>query len=329
MQVHDEADPDLRLRTPAPSLPFEMYTHDPPLTGAIRSSQPSQAMLDEIHDHLVRVLTEKLHWTDATEPEMSAGGGHVVIRFKRNGQRYVFRVAKHGLPQHKRTMLAYRLAGPLGLMPEKIYHDGVSVVERHAEGSALSARVADAVLARLGQGLGRLHALPAQGFGPLDFDTQAAFPDAMTYYAAQSAVSLDWAESDLSDSQVDRLQAAVHDANEVPLSVRDAPVRLGHGDLWAHNVIVDATSFTIIDWDRIGAYPVERDLAFLLVLGLSAAQCDALLGAYALRDAISRERLSWFARRWLLRDRGLRLADKAPRLAAIDALAAQLKGLQP
>lgn len=306
-----------------------MQPHGPPLLEITRSSESPKAMLDEIHDHLVHVLTEKLHWMDAIEPEMSAGGGHVVIRFKRAGQRYVFRVAKHGLPQHKRTMLAYRLAGPLGLMPEKIYHDGVSVVERHAEGSALSARVAGAVLARLGQGLGRLHALPAQGFGPLDFDAQGAFPDAMTYFAAQPAVSLDWAESDVPDTAVERLQAAVQDANEVPLSVRDSPVRLGHGDLWGHNVIVDATSFTIIDWDRIGAYPVERDLTFLLLLGLSAAQCEALLGAYPLRDAISRQRLIWFARRRLLRDRGLRLADKAFRLASMDGLAAELRDLQP
>lgn len=286
-------------------------------------------MLDEIHDHLVHVLTEKLHWTDATGPEMSVGGGHVVIRFERAGQRYVFRVAKHGLPQHKRTMLAYRLAGSLGLMPEKIYHDGVSVVERHAEGSPLSARVADAVLARLAQGLGRLHALPAQGFGPLEFDTQGAFPDAMSYFAAQHAVSVDWAESDVTATQAEQLQGAIHDANEVPPSVRDAPVRLGHGDLWAHNVIVDATSFSIIDWDRIGAYPIERDLAFLLESRLSAAQCDALLCAYVWRHSVSRQRLRWFARRRVLRDRGLRLADKALRLIAIDRMAVELKGLAP
>lgn len=286
-------------------------------------------MLDEIHDHLVHVLTEKLHWPDATGPEMSAGGGHVVIRFQRAGQRYVFRVARHGLLQHKRTMLAYRLAGSLGLMPEKIYHDGVSVVERHAEGSALSASVADAVLARLGQGLGRLHALPAQGFGPLDFDTQGAFPDAMSYFAAQPAVRLDWAESDVSDALAERLQRAVHDANELPLSVRGAPVRLGHGDLWARNVIVDAAGFTVIDWSSIGAYPIELDLAFLLESGLSAAQFDVLLRAYAWRESVSRERLSWFARLRVLRDRGLRLADMAPKLLAIDRMVSELRGLSP
>jgi hypothetical protein len=73
-----------------------------------------KAMLDEIHDHLIYVLKEKLDWMDATNPEMAMGSGHVVIRFERGGQRYVFRVAKHGLQQHKRTMLAYRHVGHLG-----------------------------------------------------------------------------------------------------------------------------------------------------------------------------------------------------------------------
>ena len=94
-------------------------------------------------------------------------------------------------------------------------------------------------------------------------------------------MSLDWAESDVSDALAERLQRAVHDAGEVPPSVRGAPVRLGPGDLWARNVIVDAASFTIIDWARIGACPIELDLAFLLDSGLSAAQFDVLLRAYA------------------------------------------------
>ena len=296
--------------------------------GFALTGEPSREMLDEIHDHLVHVLTEKLGWTDAREPEMSAGGGHVVIRFERAGHRYVFRVAKHGLPQHKRTMLAYRLVGALGLMPEKIYHDGVSVVERHVEGGALGARVPGVVLERLGQGLARLHALPAQGFGPLDFDTQGAFPDATAYFSAQAEVGVDWAESDLSDKQARVLEDGVEQANRLPLSVQAAPVRLGHGDLWRDNVIVGSDDFKIVDWDRIGAYPVERDLAFLLEIGLSAGQIDILLAAYAQRDSLSRERLRWFARRRLLRDRGLRLADKARRLVAIDVMVEDLRGLQ-
>ena len=286
-------------------------------------------MLDEIHDHLVFVLREKLGWPDARSPEMSAGGGHVVIRFERAGQRYVFRVARHGQFQHKRTMAAYRLVGSLGLMPQKIYHDGVSVLEVHAEGQPLSARVADEVLDRIGHALGRLHALPAEGFGPLDYDSRGCFPDAPAYFAVQPPVRLNWSESDLSHVQAERLQAAIEEVNKVPSSVCAAPVRLGHGDLWCGNVIVNSSGFTIIDWDRVGAYPVERDLAFLLESGLCSQQSNAMLGAYALRGAVSRERLRWFAKRRVLRDRSLRLAVKASRLDGIDRTIAELQGLLP
>ena len=130
--------------------------------------EPPQAMLDEIHDHLVYVLKEKLQWPDASHPELAMGGGHVVIRFERAGERYVFRVAKHGLQQHKRSMLAYRLVGALGMMPEKVYHDGVCLLERHVDGAPVTTQVADAVLQQLATQLSRLHALPAQGFGQLD-----------------------------------------------------------------------------------------------------------------------------------------------------------------
>lgn len=277
-----------------------------------------RAMLDEIHDHLVFVLTEKLHWTDARNPEMSAGGGHVVIRFERAGQRYVFRVARHGLAQHKRTMLAHRFAGSLGMMPEKLYHDGVCVVERHADGQPLSGRVGDSVLRQLAEALARLHSMQARGFGPLDFDTQGSFADAQAYFNAQPAIDIDWSESDVSDTEVERLEAALAAANEIPDAVRAAPVRLGHGDLWRDNIIVDTAGFRIVDWDRIGAYPIERDLAFVLESGLDAAQRSVFFGAYGLRDLVGLQRMRWFAHRRVLRDRGLRLADRARRLREID-----------
>jgi aminoglycoside phosphotransferase len=283
-----------------------------------------QTMLDEIHDHLVFVLSEKLHWTDATNPEMSAGGGHVVIRFERAGQRYVFRVARHGFAQHKRTMLAYRFAGPLGIIPEKIYHDGVSIVERHVDGRPLSAHIEDAVLRRLAEALARLHSMPAQGFGPLDFDTQGSFPDALAYFAAQPPLELDWSESDVSGAEAARLEAALARAQDVPSEVCAAPVRMGHGDLWRDNIIVDAEGFRIIDWDRIGAYPIERDLAFLLESGLNPVQRAVFFSAYGLRDLVNAQRLFWFACRRVLRDRGLRLARRAERLGEIERAVAQM-----
>jgi hypothetical protein len=74
---------------------------------------------------------------------------------------------------------------------------------------------------------------------------------------------------------------------------------------------------------------VERDLVFLFDTDLNASQVESLLGAYAWSESLSRERLRWFARRRLLRDRGLRLADKARRLVAIDAMVEELRGLPP
>lgn len=290
---------------------------------------PSADMIDEIHDHLVFVLREKLNWTDAQNPALAAGGGHVVIRFERAGRRYVFRVAKHGLAQHKRTMLAYRLVGSIGLMPEKIYHDGVCVVERYAEGRPLSARASDEILARLGRALGQLHAVQAVGFGPLDHDNAGHFCDAMGYFSAQPSVELDWADSDVPQGLAETLERAVEEVHQIPRSVREAPVRLGHGDLWRDNVLFCDTGFTIIDWDRIGAYPVERDLAILLDAGLTGAQVEIALSAYPQRGSVSRERLNWFAKRRVLRDRGLRLFDKALRLDSIDLTTSRLGGVQP
>jgi len=288
--------------------------------ASLQKTDPSEAMLDEIHDHLVFVLKEKLDWMDATNPEMAVGGGHVVIRFERGGQRYVFRVAKHGLQQHKRTMLAYRHVGQLGFIPEKVYHDGVSLLERHADGVPLSAQVSDAVLKQLAKALGQLHSMSAQGFGPLDFDSQGAFTDATDYYQTQPAVDVDWAEMDLSDAQLEAVNAAIQDANTLPFALLCAPVQLGHGDLWRNNILVTASDFKILDWDRIGAYPVERDLAFLLELGLSETQRALFFTHYAQRDVVKPEVLRWFAKRHVLRDRGLRLDKKWAKIQAIDSM---------
>jgi hypothetical protein len=293
---------------------------EPGKQGDLMPQEPSQVMLDEIHNHLVYVLKEKLQWPDASNPEMAMGAGHVVIRFERAGERYVFRVAKHGLQQHKRSMLAYRLVGALGMMPEKVYHDGICLLERHVDGAPATTQVADAVLQQLATQLSRLHALPAHGYGQLDFDTQGSFADAEAYYQAQVKVDVDWSEVDLSDAQIDEMNAAVWDANGVPQAVLHAPVQLGHGDLWRNNIFVTATDFKILDWDHIGAYPVERDLAFLLALGLSAAQRALFFAHYAQASAVNPEVLRWFAKRQVLRDRGMRLGHKLSATRTMDGM---------
>ncbi len=278
-------------------------------------------MLDEIHNHLVFVLTEKLGWHDATNPEMALGSGHVVIRFEIRGQRMVYRVARHGLQQHKRTMLAYRHVGGLGIIPEKIYHDGKCVIERHADGVALTAQVSDGVLVQLAQRLSQLHAIGAHGFGPLDFDLQGSFADAQDYYKERSTIEFDRSEMDLTEAQESFLTANLEQVLKPPTALLTAPVRLGHGDLWRNNILITHDSFRIVDWDRIGAYPIERELAFLWELGLSAHQFTLFYEHYAQASALNPVLLAWFAKRRVLGDVGLPLAKKLQKLQKIDELA--------
>jgi aminoglycoside phosphotransferase (APT) family kinase protein len=299
-----------------------MYKFDTLTFAAESATEPyvaaPAAMIEEIHEYFVFVLKEKLNWMDASQPEMSAGGGHVVIRFERGGQRYIFRVAKHGLHQHKRTMLAYRHLGHLDIIPNKVYHDGVSLIERYASGRSLSEHVNDLVLKNLAQKLSQIHAIAAKGFGPLEFDVQGSFADASMYYHTQPAVTLNWAEADVSDDHAQQLTAALLVANTVPPALVDAPVCLGHGDLWGNNVLVTETDFKILDWDRIGAYPLERDLIFLLVLDFSKSQRELFFSSYAQRDIVNIQLLRWFAKHRVMRDRGLRLDRKLAKVIEID-----------
>ncbi len=275
-------------------------------------------MLDEINHHLVYVLTEKLGWHDAAHPAMSVGGGHVVIRFEKDGQRLVFRVPKFGIMQLKRNMMAYRYLGHLDIIPEKVYHDGKCIIERHADGTFFNAQVTDVVLERMAQQLSAMHEIKAQGFGPLDFDLQGSYQSAAVYYQDQVPIEVDRAEMDLSAAQADILTAAVAQSATVPAQWQSAKTFLGHGDLWRNNILIDRDSFKIVDWDKIGAYPIECDLAFLWVADLSASQRELFFKSYA--HEVNRGLLRWFATRHILLDGGLRLSKKVEKIQEIDLL---------
>jgi len=286
-----------------------------------KSSQENaqfSAMLDEINDHLVYVLTEKLGWHDAVHPEMSVGGGHVVIRFEKDGQRLVFRVPKFGIMQLKRNMMAYRYLGHLDIIPEKVYHDGKCIIERHADGRAFSSQVTDAVLKRMGSQLSSMHEIKAAGFGPLDFELQGSSPDATAFYQDQVPIEIDWAEMDLSGVQADILAAAVAQSATVPAELQSAKTLLGHGDLWRNNILMTQDSFKIVDWDKIGAYPIECDLAFLWVADLSSSQRELFFKSYV--HEVNRGLLRWFATRHILLDGGLRLSKKVEKIQEINSL---------
>ncbi len=275
-------------------------------------------MLDEIHDHLMYVLQDRLGWQSISSPEMAIGSAHVVIRFEKNGARLVFRVPRHGVQQLKRSMLAYRHLGHLGFMPEKIYHDGKCILESHAEGVALNPTVSDAVLAQLATQLAQMHAIPAQQYGPLDFDLQGSRADASAYYLGRPPITLDRSEADLTTAQSDVLEAALLQLAAIPADLPTAKTFLGHGDLWRNNILVNKDTVTIIDWDRIGAYPREYDLVFLLDADLSARQRAFFLEHYG--HAVNLGLLKWFAKRRTLLNRGLRLPKMIQKIAEIDVI---------
>lgn len=277
-----------------------------------------RSMLDEIHDHLMYVLNDRLGWQSFSSPEMSVGGGHVMIRFEKNGERMVFRVPRHGVQQLRRTMLAYRHIGHLGFMPEKIYHDGKCILESHAEGVALNPKVSDVVLAQLATQLAKMHAIPAQKYGPLDFDLQGSYADASAYYLGRTPIVLDRSEADLTPVQSDVLAAALLQVATIHIDLPAAKTFLGHGDLWRNNILVDKDRFTVIDWDRIGAYPRECDLVFLLEADLSARQRAFFLEHYG--HTVNLGLLKWFAKRRTLLNRGLRLPKMVQKITDIDLI---------
>jgi hypothetical protein len=219
-----------------------------------------QAMVDEIHRYFVHVLQDKLGGIDDGQSQMAHGSGHVVIRFNLDGETLVFRVPKFGLGQMRGTMLAYRHLAHLGVMPEKVYHDAKCIIERFIPGVPLDAVVSAAVLADLARKLAAIHAIPASGYGPLSFDRQGSFQDARADYLGEGFAD-GTGLGDLPAAQQAQLRDAMHRAAEVPAGLVEAPMVLGHGDLWRKNVLVSAEDFKVIDWDRVGAYPRERELA--------------------------------------------------------------------
>ncbi len=285
------------------------------LTVSMRDPQAVdfQAMIDEIHRYFVHVLQDKLGGIDDGQSQMAHGSGHVVIRFNLDGETLVFRVPKFGLGQMRSTMLAYLHLGHLGVMPEKVYHDPKCIIERFVPGVPLGVNVSAAVIADLARKLAAIHAMPASGYGPLAFDRQGSFEDAKADYLREGFAD-NPGLGDLPAAQQAQLRDAMHRAAKVPVGLMQAPMVLGHGDLWSKNILASTEDFKVIDWDRVGAYPRERELALLVETDFSGEQQETFLSAYGV--PVRRDWVNWFALRKVLANPSL---SGAAKLAAIDS----------
>jgi len=285
------------------------------VTAVVDADAAFQQFLKEIDDHFVYVVGDLLRWKVLERPDFRLGAGNVVLRFRTPQGLFIFRVPRYSQEQLRRVALAYRHFGAAGLLPEKLYHDGKCVLERYIAGVPLSAQADDDSLRALGRQLARVHALPATGFGPLAYGTTALFADVAEWFAESPSPIPDdddssaAAEEDLDDAEVAALQALYAEVARLPEALRQAPCRVGHGDLWRDNVVLDADdAVTFIDWDRIGAYPREHDFVFLADAELDARQRAIVLQAYG--HPLDRGLIRWFSLRRLLGHQRMRSRDK-------------------
>lgn len=272
-----------------------------------------QQFLKEIDDHFVHVVGDLLGWTVFGSPEFNVGSGNVVIRFENQaGGHYLFRVPRFSQDPLRRVALAYRHFGASGLLPEQIYIDGKCALERYAQGLALSDRSPDPALMALGRALAQVHAVSGAGYGPLSHGTTGGFADAGACYAqSMFSARVGDADEDLDEREAGMLERLAQRAGQLPAALHDAPVRLGHGDLWRRNIIVNAgadAGITLIDWDRIGSYPREHDFVFMVDADLSVRQKQVVLYAYG--ADLDAQLLDWFALRRLIGDPGTSGRDK-------------------
>ena len=265
--------------------------------------------LDQIHNHLVYVLREKFGWHDLDVlPKISYGGGHVVIQFEKHGQRLIFRVPQHDVAQLNRSILAYRHLGNYGLMPEKIYNDGKCIIEVYVDGQSLNPTVSSQLIINMAQKLSSMHALPTSNYGPLAFDFHGIYTDAQAYYRARSPIKVNRSEEDLTEVESDLINSALKKVNEIHADLLTARTYIGHGDLWRKNILVKQDEFKIIDWDKIGAYPIEHDLIFMIDADFTEGQKNLFFSNYS--QKVNLDLFKWFALCITMSNPRLRLRNK-------------------
>lgn len=164
----------------------------------------------------------------------------------------------------------------------------------------------------LAQRLSPIHALSAKKFGPLDFDLQGTHADAKTYYLKGSKITVDRSDIDLTSTESDFIIDAIEKAGKIHTDLLATKTYLGHGDLWRKNIIVNQDDFKIIDWDRIGSYPVEYDLGFMIDADFTDAQKNLFFLHYS--HKVNLNLLKWFALRRTMLNGKLLLKNKIAKI---------------
>jgi aminoglycoside phosphotransferase (APT) family kinase protein len=190
--------------------------------------------------------------------ELSGGSTNRALLVRTDAGSFVVRVhGAHGArdaEDRRRELALHAVAANAGLAPEIVWADaaGTVLITRHAAGRAWSAAdMADAgQLARLGERLRVLHALPVPAIPRFDATATAA----RYRRAAQPGDSNDAAQ----------LDAWVHEIAtlELLLAREHRPPAIIHGDLICSNVI-DGERLWLVDWEYAGVADPLFDLGCL------------------------------------------------------------------
>lgn len=216
--------------------------------------------LIEIDAHFKHVIFELLKW-DPKEVKISWGANNVVMQFRHQDQRYLFRVPKHGPFQLKAVHLANSYFKSLNFFPKIIYFDHKCIIEEYIEGEHLHTGQ-PVHFENLARALAQMHCIPIEGYGPLVYRGQGEFenPDQLVgpklYHRFNRCVELGYLKGDL--PVFERLFFDWYEAYS------EMPRVICHGDLWDSNAFcLKNGEVKLIDWESVGAYPFYQDLKML------------------------------------------------------------------
>jgi len=252
----------------------------------------TQRHLPEIDRHFEHLMRDVLKWSVEPPIEFNFGAGNVVLRFRAQGERYLMRVPKFSHQQIRTYMLARRHFEGQSFFPDVVYADELCVIERYVEAEPLSESTSLSDMERLGDALRRLHQYPAQGHGPLTHANVGKFDQPRLVIKEQRILQgMKW----LVEQQRMSVQQEALMLSHFEWGLQrwaQSPIRICHGDLNLSNILLNPQQLVFIDWDHLGAYPIERDFMSSHLRRLNPTQLHALYQGYA--DSVSSELVRWF-----------------------------------